>query len=68
MGRGRAGVTQPEPEGAAGKLPCRRLRGMEGAAGTAGKGDELREASGKSPDKDRSMLERRKKYVYHVWL
>lgn len=41
---------------------------MEGAAGTAGKGDELREASGKSPDKDRSMLERRKKYVYHVWL
>lgn len=37
---------------------------MERAAGTAGKGAELREASGKSPDKDRSILERRKKYVY----
>ena len=56
---------QPEPgEGAAGKGPAGGCAGREGAARAAGKGAQLREASGKSPDKDRSMLERRKRYVY----
>lgn len=38
--------------------------GWEGAAGAAERGAELREASGKSPDKDRSMLERSRRHVY----
>lgn len=51
-------------EGAAGKGPAGGCAGWTGAAEAAGKGAELRGASGKSPDKDRSMLERRKRHVY----
>lgn len=49
-----AGVTQPEPGSCAG--------GKE-AARAGRKGAELREVSGKRPDKDRSMLERRERYL-----
>lgn len=43
---------------------CRSCAEWKGAAGAAGKGAELREASGKSPVKGRSMLERRRRYVH----
>lgn len=51
-------------EGVARKDPSAGCAGQKGAVGAAGKGAERREASRKSPDKDRSMLERRKRHVY----